>query len=126
MLIALLQWATTGLFARGTAHCARSNRILGLWLLAWTASCLLTILTCAAVFTYEGLITAEGWIQYGDFARALYFSVTTWTTLGYGDLVPTESLGLFAAHEGLLGLTNMAFIVLLAGKYFERRLTPLT
>jgi hypothetical protein len=37
----------------------------------------------------------------------LYFSIVTWTTLGYGDLKPTAACRLFAASEALLGYIAM-------------------
>jgi len=38
---------------------------------------------------------------------ALYFSIVTWTTLGYGDFQPTEAIRFFAAIEALLGTLLM-------------------
>jgi hypothetical protein len=37
----------------------------------------------------------------------LYFSIITWTTVGYGDFVPTPTARLFAASEALLGYLFM-------------------
>ncbi|MEW9805269.1 potassium channel family protein [Mesorhizobium marinum] len=38
-----------------------------------------------------------------DFATALYFSTTTFATVGYGDVIPAEEWRLFAALEGVNG-----------------------
>ena len=42
---------------------------------------------------------------------SLYFSVVTFTTLGYGDFIPTEFLRLFAAGEALFGAITLGFLV---------------
>jgi hypothetical protein len=38
-----------------------------------------------------------------DFSTALYFSTVTFSTLGFGDVVPNESWRLFAALEAVNG-----------------------
>lgn len=40
----------------------------------------------------------------GDFETALYFSASTFTTLGYGDVVPAPDHRLLAGIEGVMGL----------------------
>ena len=54
-----------------------------------------------------------------DFWQALYFSVVTFTTLGFGDLQPTVGLGWFiAGSEALLGAFLIAgFLVTLARRW---------
>jgi len=47
----------------------------------------------------------------GDFFTSLYFSIVTWTTLGYGDFSPIPKLRLIAAFEALLGYLYMAMLV---------------
>jgi len=47
----------------------------------------------------------------GDILTSLYFSIVTWTTLGYGDLKPVLELRLFAALEALIGYLYMAVLV---------------
>lgn len=39
-----------------------------------------------------------------DFETALYFSATTFTTLGYGDVIPAPDHRLLAGIEGVMGL----------------------
>jgi voltage-gated potassium channel Kch len=41
----------------------------------------------------------------------LYFSIITWTTVGYGDLVPTKASRIFAATEALFGYIYMAVYI---------------
>jgi voltage-gated potassium channel len=61
----------------------------------------------------------EGWSWISSF----YFSVTTLTTVGYGDLYPTtEASRLFAAIYILLGVTiALAALGLIGRSYLERR-----
>jgi hypothetical protein len=52
------------------------------------------------------LVRAGGFGELGriSFAGALYFSAETYTSLGYGDVVPTGDLRLVAGVEALNGL----------------------
>ena len=43
--------------------------------------------------------------------ECLYFSITTYTTLGYGDLSPSGWLRIITSLEALLGLVNMGFLI---------------
>ena len=45
---------------------------------------------------------------------ALYFSIVTWTTLGYGDFAPLPPIRLVAALQALLGYSFFGLIVGLA------------
>lgn len=42
---------------------------------------------------------------------ACYFSIVTFTTLGYGDLSPVGGLRILAAFEGLFGAITLGFLV---------------
>jgi uncharacterized protein YjbI with pentapeptide repeats len=60
------------------------------------------------------------WLEVTDFTTCLYFSITTFTTVGFGDVLPAEStfVRYMAATESMLGATLMAlFIVALARRY---------
>lgn len=49
-----------------------------------------------------------------DLATSLYFSIVTWTTLGYGDLQPSAHYRLIAACQALLGYCYMAMFTAVA------------
>ena len=80
------------------------------------------ILCWAAVYWFGGVVavTPEGRqiVTCHEFTASLYFSIVTFTTLGYGDLRPPPSLRLVAGAEAMLGAGLMAlFIVSLARKF---------
>lgn len=56
------------------------------------------IVAYAAIYASLNALTEHG------FWAALYFSIVTFTTLGYGDLTPTPSFRLVAASEAVAGL----------------------
>ena len=60
-----------------------------------------------------------------DWNTALYFSLVTFTTVGYGDVVLGEELrifGTFASVTGLLAFgLSTAYLVALMSRIFENR-----
>ncbi len=66
-------------------------------------------------------VTEEGSpILTSGFWDCLYFSVVTFTTLGYGDFRPTEELRVWAAGEALIGAFLMALFVVAMARKFTR------
>jgi len=55
-----------------------------------------------------------------DFSNALYFSVVTFTTLGYGDVLPVGISKLFAGIEALMGGFILALFVVVFVKKMTR------
>jgi hypothetical protein len=57
-----------------------------------------------------------------DFESSLYFSLTTYTTVGYGDLVLKDGWRLLAGVEALTGILmcgwSTAFFLTVAGKIY--------
>lgn len=70
---------------------------------------LFLILVCAIGYTIFG-VSYDGGIIYNGY-YGLYFSIVTWTTLGYGDLSPTSGMELFAGIQALCGMAYMAIII---------------
>lgn len=60
-----------------------------------------------------------------DWNSALYFSLVTFTTLGYGDIVLGEGLRIFGAFASVTGLLafglSTAFMVALMTRVFQER-----
>lgn len=67
---------------------------------------------------YEGV---TGWKFYAlEFFNSLYFSVVTFTTLGYGDISPVGVARFIAACEAFLGSFTMALFVVVFVKKMTR------
>ncbi len=65
------------------------------------------LLSYGAAFSRSGLVDGDKNISH-SFADGLYFSVTTFTTLGYGDLAPNKpSLRLLTSMEAITGTLFM-------------------
>jgi len=77
---------------------------------------LLTLEIFALIFLYAAIYSDCG-IQnsdkapVNDFADCLYFSMMTWTTVGYGDLVPVGKSRIFAMCEAFSQYVVMALLV---------------
>jgi tetratricopeptide (TPR) repeat protein len=74
----------------------------------------------SAFFYTHGQLTNRGMIFKPDFAQAFYFSVVTFTTVGYGDITPLGFNKLMAIIEVLGGIFFMpVFIIGLSRKYLR-------
>jgi len=80
------------------------------------------ILTCAAAYFVLGTVASQD--NQGsyliEFLNALYFSVVTFTTLGYGDISPVGVARIIAAIEAFLGSFTMALFVVVFVKKMTR------
>ncbi len=57
-----------------------------------------------------------------SFFDALYFSTTTWTTLGYGDIAPSGDIRLLTSLEALTGLISTSILTAVIWFYCSSRL----
>ncbi|MFG0605876.1 pentapeptide repeat-containing protein [Vibrio mimicus] len=65
--------------------------------------------------------SAQGWqFQMFEFLNAVYFSVVTFTTLGYGDIAPHGFARVVAAIEAFMGSFTMALFVVVFVKKMTR------
>ncbi|MBA4067832.1 MAG: hypothetical protein C0501_29860 [Isosphaera sp.] len=70
------------------------------------------VLGYAAAYWAVGGVTGPGGAAVAvDFPTAVYFSGVTFTTVGYGDLVPAPHARLLAMTEGGLGFVTVSFFV---------------
>ena len=77
------------------------------------------IIFCARTYSDGNLIT-DGSANFDpDIFDGLYFSIVTWTTLGYGDLYPVGLGKFIAAIEALSGYIFTALLVVMIIKYFN-------
>ncbi len=101
-------------FARGVfGYGEKPHRALvagGLVIAVWTLLC----------YANSG-IQHETFSAFGPtLKQSLYFSIVTFTTLGYGDFSPSPDFQMWAAAEALIGAALMAvFIVCLTRKYIR-------
>lgn len=67
------------------------------------------VLLYAIAYSYLGIIDNEKEVR--EPITSLYFSIVTWTTLGYGDIRPSLDARLVAASEALLGYIWMGLFI---------------
>lgn len=74
------------------------------------ASLAVIILSSAILYHQMGVIDANGDIV-KEFGVSLYFSIVTFTTLGYGDFRPTEAARGIAALEAIIGFICLGLLI---------------
>ena len=62
------------------------------------------------IYSEYGITNNKGIAVY-DAPSVIYFSVVTWTTLGYGDFRPTDCARLWASIEALIGYVFTGILV---------------
>lgn len=92
-------------------------------LLSFVVLVALTIAAFALHYHSSGLLVGRREFI-PDFWDALYFSVTTFTTLGYGDFQPPPEHRLTTSMEALLGMLFMATLVSFIWLRFNENLLP--
>lgn len=88
------------------------------------------IFVCAVLYFLVGIQANEGFIQFStnksfsrnlsDFFASIYFSVVTFTTLGYGDINPVGYSRLIASIEAFVGSFALALYVVVFVKKTTR------
>jgi len=115
-------WVLDYVFLRlPTAYGGSIGRLFVTW-----ATLILGFALLYALLGFAGLqplvrVTASGQLDAASLGDALYFSVVTFTTLGYGDVRPSQGLASgLAATEAVLGGIVIALTVLVIGRKFMR------
>lgn len=81
---------------------------------------ILLIVAFSGIYYYSGLLQFKDNSIVNDFLTSIYFSIVTFTTLGYGDYYPTDWLKIVSAFEAFLGALMIAlFIVTLTRKFIR-------
>lgn len=75
------------------------------------------ILYFGLLYSQYGLLDLENNVSFNA-NDGLYFSIVTWTTLGYGDFRPVPNIRLLAGFEALLGYVYMGVFISLLIRYF--------
>jgi voltage-gated potassium channel Kch len=134
LLGTLMIVATVVFHALGLVHLAKLLKRMALSLefigATWSHLTLLvvTVLTIIAIHAAESLGWAYLFCYLGEFAelnRAMYFSVVTSTTLGYGDVTLSEQWQLLGSFEAIGGLilfgASTAFLFGVTLRLFEEK-----
>jgi hypothetical protein len=84
-----------------------------------TTSCIALILFFANLYEVIGTITTHNEHEaLTDLWDYIYFSVVTFTTLGYGDYIPIGYARIVASIQSLLGLGYFAFLIGVSSSIF--------
>lgn len=94
------------------------NGSYGNLILQCITNIIFAIFLYAILFIKSGLIL-NGQLQAIDLSTALYFSGTTWTTVGYGDISAPAELRLLTTVEALNGYFSMAILIALVGLWLN-------
>ena len=101
------------------AHARGRQRTKGFQLIA---SGILMVLAYAAIYRQLGIHDALDRVTLYDPWTALYFSVITTATVGYGDYVPSDDAKFFAAAQALMSVvwTGLFFGVIVSSLWSNR------
>lgn len=77
-----------------------------------------TILTFAIIYYRYGLVFGGEHVKV-SFLDSLYFSATTWTTLGYGDFSPIPRIRHITSIEAVLGYMGLGLWISLISSFIQ-------
>lgn len=75
------------------------------------ASAILNVFSHAFIYQDVGLVTSAGLESDLAFSDAVYFSIVTFTTLGYGDYQPHPDLRILSALQALYGYIYLGLLI---------------
>jgi len=84
---------------------------------------LVIIITIFAVIYWRYGLVQNGENLEVTFLTSLYFSITTWTTLGYGDFAPVERIRHITSVQAILGYVSLGILITLASGYMNNMAT---
>jgi len=82
------------------------------WILAWCAGLLLFSSVIYRISKGVLKIVGVRTVSVEDYWNSLYFSVVTFTTLGYGDFRPIGKVKILASIEAILGIFFVALLII--------------
>lgn len=105
-----------------SSDCGRSMRLWSIWSLVIAVSFAIAFFNIGlSGFTFNDQITEL--VQAGDFFPFVYYSVVTFTTLGFGDITPINFLAMaLVILEVIVGFVMLGLLIsILANKVASRR-----
>lgn len=95
-----------------------------LWIIA-----IYTVLIAGIIYSFSSVYISNGFYNdkeplspiIPDRSDAVYFSIVTWTTLGYGDFQPSEASRGWAAFEALCGSFFSAIYIAFVFKFLTQK-----
>lgn len=121
ILEAALLVACAAALEKGHNRWAHLSRRMKNAVLILTALAYILLAHTAQVWIWSAVFVLTGALE--DWNTALYFSLVSYTTLGYGDIVLGPGLRIFAAFAAVTGLLGFgistAFLVALMGRIFR-------
>ncbi|APG47038.1 ion channel [Phaeobacter porticola] len=103
-----------------TGYLQGARRVFQIGLVMFIAIGLIVFAHTMQVWIWATALIFSGAI--GDWNTAIYFSLATYTTLGYGDIVLSEGMRIFAAFGAVTGLfafgISTAFLVAVLREVF--------
>lgn len=110
-LLKILRLARLGRFSRSIGAIGEALRSRRYELFVSFLACMILLLiTSTLLYVVEGAVQPE---QFGSIPRAMWWSIATLTTVGYGDTYPVTALGRMLA--GATALTGIGLIAMPTG-----------
>jgi hypothetical protein len=101
------------------AEASRRGAAAMMFVALMASSIALFLVLFAAGYRTFGLVDGERTVY--DAATCFYFSIVTWTTVGYGDVRPTPDSRFIAAAEAFFGYIWMAMAIGLFASFLRMR-----
>jgi hypothetical protein len=128
IFLAIAIWTTIGYFHKAPTLAyisvlfAWGPSILAIYLLVLAIGALIAHSTILIIH-FAGIFYLVGFHQLSNptIWDGLYFSIVTWTTLGYGDLTPIAELRMLAALEAMFGFVFFGLVVALLSASFKKQ-----
>lgn len=96
-------------FLYAMARSARRSPLVVAMYASTNIASILILFGC--LYRWLGLKDTLSGAEVFGYWKSFYFSIVTWTTLGYGDVIPLEDARPVAAIEALLGYVVMALLI---------------
>ncbi len=97
-----------------------ANRLYGITSLYGESPLRVLLTTVVIILAYAFVFQITGTVGSSSFRTCLYFSIVTFTTVGYGDVTPIPAHRLLAASEAFVGAFMLSFFVVVMSRKLIR------